>query len=189
MYWILASERTDEYQLRIEGVPPQINQNNWNFNYGNMQTNPIPIIDIPYTMQSDEIKTDNLVAPGCRGMLINGTVKKIFDSLKIDNVQYFDARLIDIQTGNIDNSYCIANIIGKVACVDMAHSLLQLDDDGRIEFIDKLVLNVQSNNKYGHIFRLAEFLPIVIISNQLCAELKSKKITGFKFYTPEDFSL
>jgi len=41
----------------------------------------------------------------------------------------------------------------------------------------------------GHIFRLSEFLPILIISDSLKTALIQNNVTGFKIYKPELFSL
>ena len=91
MYWIWANERSDEYELRIDGVPPVIEEKDWSFDLGQYVVDSVPVIDVPYTMQPDERLTDNLIAPGCRGLLFNKKVKKIFNDAGVDNIQYFEA--------------------------------------------------------------------------------------------------
>lgn len=111
--------------------------------------------------------TDNLVAPTRAGLLINARVKEIFDTLKIDNIQYFKSRLIDENTKAINSDYCLANIMGKISCMDKSQSEFELFPDGDIRFIDKFVLNLNDNTDYGHIFRLAEYSTLLLISNEL----------------------
>ena len=132
---------------------------------------------------------DNIPAYGCSGLLINKKVKSVFDGLPVDNIQYFDARLIDQATQKVLVPYWIANIIGKVACVDRAGSSLVCFDDGQIQFIDKLVLLPMTDGQHGHIFRLAEFLPAIVISDALKEALTDSGVTGFTYYKPEEFSL
>lgn len=189
MYWILMSERSDENELSLDGLPSIFDALDINLDYGNLINTPIPVIDIHYSNTDNFAMTDNIVASPRMGLLINAKVKNIFDALNIDNVQYFKSRLIDDNTKVINSDYCLANIIGKIACVDKAKSELELFPDGDIRFIDKLVLNLDKNNDYGHIFRLAEYSTLLVISNALKVELENNNVTGFKFYTPEEFSL
>ena len=167
MYWLMLSERSNEYELSIDSTPLLIEQNDWRFDTGDIFPTPIPVIDVPFVIQPDELMVDNIPAYGCRGLLINSEVKAVFDGLNLDNIQYFDARLINQDTQEILQPYWIANIIGKVACVDHDQSELEYYNDGQIRFIDKLVLIPTKSTKYGHIFRLAEFLPVIIISETL----------------------
>ncbi|MFQ5559441.1 MAG: hypothetical protein ACE5FU_02495, partial [Nitrospinota bacterium] len=75
------------------------------------------------------------------------------------------------------------------ACVDQSQSELVLFDDGEIEIIDKLVLDLSEFNDYGHIFRLAEFPSLLVISQELKTKIEEIGLTGFKVYNPEEFSL
>lgn len=189
MYWILMSERTDEYELSIDAVPPALDALNLNFDYGIHIPAKLPVIDVPYSQHPEERKTDNIVAPTRLGLLVNAKVQAVFNSLDIGNIQYFPARLLEANSHTEDESYCIANIVGKLACVDKAESELDLFDDGEIEFIDKLTLDLDPDTDYGHIFRLAEFPPILVISDLLKTKIEDAKLTGFKIYKPEEFSL
>ena len=189
MYWILMSERSDENELSLDVLPPVFDSLDISFDHGNLISTPIPLIDIPFSNADNSIMTDNFVASPRMGLLINAKVKNIFDALNIDNVQYFKSRLIDENTNAINDDYCLINIIGKISCVDKAQSELELFPDGDIRFIDKLVLNLNDNTDYGHIFRLAEYSPLLIINNELKTALETKNVTGFKIYKPEDFSL
>ena len=189
MYWVLMSERSDEYELSIDVLPPDVDRLDLHFDYGNVITADIDTIDVPYEIHPKEHITDNIIAPTRLGLLINNKVKAIFDSLGIKNIQYFNAQLLEKNNQSINQDYCIANVVGKYACVDKEASELDLFDDGDIQFIDKLVLNLNSEDDYEHIFRLAEFPPILIISDILKTALIKNNITGFKIYKPESFSL
>lgn len=183
------SERSDEYELSIDGLPPMVEALDLNFDYGNFIPTKLPLIDVPYSQHSDERKTDNIVSPTRLGLLINDKIKAIFDDLNIENIQYFKARLIESASGDIDESYLVANVVGKYACVDHAKSELEYFSDGDIQFIDKLVLDLDPSIDYGHIFRLSEFPPVLVISEPLKLKLESSGVTGLKIYQPEQFSL
>jgi len=183
------SERSDEYEVSIDVLPPVVDSLGLHFDYGNHITGNLPIIDIPFNQHPEERKTDNIVAPTRLGLLINTKVKAIFDALSIRNIQYFSVSLLDLTSREADKNYFIANVVGKYACVDQGASEVDYFDDGDIEFIDKLVLSLDKNIDYGHIFRLAEFPPVLVISDALKQALEDTAITGFKIYKPEEFSL
>ncbi len=183
------SERSDENELSLDELPPIFDSLEMSFDLGNVINIPIPLIDIHFSNIEKFAITDNLVAPPRIGLLINAKVKNIFDSLNLDNVQYFKARLIDESTDTISDDYCLANVIGKVACVDRSQSELELFPDGDIRFIDKLVLSINDDTDYGHIFRLAEYSTLLVISDELKVALDNNNVTGFGIYKPEDFSL
>lgn len=189
MYWILMSERSDENELSLDALPSIFDSLGISLDCGNVVNSPIPLIDIHFSNIEEFAITDNLLAHPRMGLLINSKVKNIFDSLNIDNIQYFKSRLIDDNKNTINDDYCLANIIGKVSCVDRSQSELKLFPDGDIRFIDKLVLNLNDDTDYGHIFRLAEYSTLLLISDELKAVLDKNDVTGFQIYKPEDFSL
>ena len=188
MYWVMANERSDENELSIDGIPPMIEKNDWNFDSGEIIHIPLPVIEIPYTIEACERKTDNLIAHGCRGLLVHKKIRAALDNIETSNVDYYKTKLINRNNGNVDNEYYIANVIGLIDCIDHEKSKLVIDeDDGDIEFIDKMVLKDPGNEGYPDIFRISEFLPIIIVSDSVKMALKS--FSGFIFYKPEDYSL
>lgn len=189
MNWILMSERSDEYELSIDALPPMLDRLDLHFDDGRaIETTP-PQIEVPYSKHPDEYFTDNIVVPTRLGLLINETVKDVFDDLGVDNIQYFPAKLRERSTEEVREDYWIANVVGKHECVDQERSELELFGDGAIMFIDGLVLEPDAATEYGHIFRLAEFPPVLVISDDLKRSLERADVTGFRIYRPEEFSL
>ncbi|MCX4030310.1 imm11 family protein [Spartinivicinus marinus] len=86
-------------------------------------------------------------------------------------------------------NYKLANIVGRINCLDYDKSELVMRDDGSIKFIDKLIFQYFDNKDSLEIFRLAKFLPIVIVSDKIKKKLEKHKFTGIVFYKPEDYSL
>jgi hypothetical protein len=189
MYWILMSERSDVEELAIDEIPKIVEDLDLNFDYGINVNKSIPVIDILYSLNDGKLKTDNIVLSTRLGLLINKKIRDVLDTLNINNIEYYSTRLINKSNSEIDEDYKIANIIGKIECVDKENSELEFYTDGEIEFIDKLVLNLGKDKHYGHIFRMSEFLPLIVISNSLKIKLEEKNITGFKIYAPKDFHL
>lgn len=189
MYWILASERADENELSIDGVPSFFDQLNIDFSLGKSISKSFPIIELSYTNADGFIKTDNIAVSPRLGLLISDRVKTIFKRLGIENVQLFKSKLIDLNTNDVDESYDFVNIVGILSCIDQNKSELEFYNDGQIEFIDSLVLNIAENEVRSHIFRIAEYPSLIVISDELKEQLEKFCITGVKIYAPEDFSL
>ncbi|MCX4030507.1 hypothetical protein H0A36_28645 [Endozoicomonas sp. SM1973] len=187
MYWILISERSDDNQFYLDGTPPLISTNEWSFEEGSAVTGIIPEIEMLYTIEPNEIMTDNLVSPGFRGLLIRNKVKGLLEILGLDNIQYFKTKLINEKTKESTEDYYIANIIGTYDCVDYDKSDLTFWDDGDIEFVESFVFKDISDQEPPEIFRLSSFLPLVIITDRVKKALDKQDYSGFKYYRPEEY--
>lgn len=188
MHWILMSERSDEYEASVDELPAVMADQGLAFDQGVIVPGPVGPIDIPFPLHREERMTDNLVAPTRLGLVVNEKIRQVFSALDVDNIQYVDARVIDTTTGTIYDDYRIANVIGRYDGIDREHSDVTTFPDGGIEFIDSLALAVGESWK-ERIFRLSEFLPILVIDDALRAALEGAAVSGLKIYRPEDFSL
>ncbi len=117
-YWILAKERTDEFELRIDGLPSIVSELNLDFSAGTEIYEKLPDLELKYTGYEGLIKTDSIVCATRLGLLINEKVRNIFTGLHIDDVEYFPAVLIEENSGARDTAYYFANITGLYSCVD-----------------------------------------------------------------------
>ncbi|WP_394393638.1 imm11 family protein [Shewanella woodyi] len=112
----------------------------------------------------------------------------MLDSLDIINIDYYEVDLINVKNGDCRNYY-IANIIGTFECVNYDNSEVELWPNGKIEQIDSLAFIDTSKMELPPIFRLSSFLPLVIINDAIKQAFERERVTGFKFYKPEDFYL
>ncbi|MDA3900001.1 MAG: hypothetical protein PF637_05710 [Spirochaetes bacterium] len=188
-YWILTSERSDEYELSIDGLPEAVSKYSLNFSQGEDVLLPADEILLPYTQAADERKTDNLVCAPKLGLVVNEKLKSVINEFAAETVQYAPLKLLNKETGDICKDYQIANVTVIYPCVDMEQSELELYDDGDIEFIDSLFLSLSPDTDYGHVFRIAEYSPLLVISSAFKTALEERKITGLRVYAPEEFSL
>ena len=187
-YLIMTSERSDAYEMTIDELPAAVEALQIAFDEGEAIRASVPVIDVAYSREADERKTDNIVGPPQMGLIVNTRVRAVFDSLEIRNIQYFPVRLVE-SAGEVDDSYSIANVVGCFDVIDRDASSLNLRADGSIRFIDSLSLRLEPGREYGHIFRLAGFPSLMAVSKDLDAALAAHEITGLQRYTPEAFSL
>ncbi len=189
-YWILLSERSDEYELTIDGLPECMEEYDLKFSRGRkIESLPCDTIVLPYTQAEDEFKSDNIVCAPSLGLVINRRLRLLFESLGLDNIQYFPLVLQRDNPPFEEHDYCIANITGVHGCVDFENSSLTLFNDGTIMFIDSLHLKFNEDTDYGDIFRLSEYTQLIVISSRVREALEKEKITGLKIYAPEDLIL
>ncbi len=187
MSWIIYPERSIDSDLMIVEVPGLMDDLDLNFDFGEFVESAPPVIELSYGPGDGKAKLDVIPAAPRMGLLLNAKVRAVFDALAINNIQYFPARLINTHTLEQDNSYQIANVFEKHACVDFERSELELRKNGSIRFIDRLGLNVSKD--YGPIFRIAEFHPLLVVSDELKQALEDHQVTGLSISPSEDFEL
>ncbi len=184
-YWLWMGGREKESDAYIQGVPNFVEKGNINFDDGEVISN----IDEPVKLElnTDYIGriTDELEATGTNGILIHYKIKEILDKLEINNLQYFKTEIIDSLQKKTYTDWFLVNIVGHVKCVNIELSELDMDDN-EIEFIDKLVLDTEIANKSKFkIFRLTEYLPLIIVDDEVKYAIEHANFTGPEFLPPE----
>ncbi|MCX4030312.1 hypothetical protein [Spartinivicinus marinus] len=188
MYWIMATEPQDDDEIIIYSTPPYIEAYDLSFEEGEKITSTYPEISLSYAKEPGDIFTDSLAAFGCNGLVLNNKVIQELHSLKINNIQYFDLRLIETTTKEENSGYKIANIVGAFNCLDIDKCVFETTSSGRIMFIEKMVFKELDESKLPEIFRLAEYLPLIVTSDRIKQAFEAKGFTGLVFCKPEEFS-
>jgi hypothetical protein len=188
-YWVWANEPTGDNEAMVYGVPPVVEQLGLRFNDGNLVTQSVPLIQIDRDADSQGVLTDNLIAAGSKGLLFSGRLRSLIAQLGIDNIQYFPTVIRNPSDGTQTSDYELANIIGRVWCLDREASVIECapNDPDYIEFIETLALDTARIR--GHdLFRLGEKAQILIASDRLKRACETAKITGVRFYVPAEFT-
>jgi len=191
MFWIYKTEAYDENDARIHGRPEVLKEYNLHFGRGIRQSQEVPTIEIIIKKPLHGRLTDNLIAHGVRGLVINQKLKQLFDALEIDNVQYYPTIINNQVTNELIHDYQTVNIIGRIKCFDFEKSDFEIDeDDGSIRFIDKLVLDEKVIQQTDlKLFRPADFSSIVLAHESVKNLIEANNISGVSFYHPEEFVL
>lgn len=107
----------------------------------------------------------------------------------VDNLQYFDAVLRDPSTGNEYWSYKAFNVVGAVACADMAASELINTPTSTMTDIDFHALVVDESKARGLLlFRLGEAVSAIIVHDRVKQAIEDAGIPGFMFYGPGEWA-
>lgn len=116
-------------------------------------------------------------------------LKDHLDNLGIDNIQYFEASIIEREGEDPKSGYYAANIIGLIDCIDRNSSEMDAETDDEDELtiiygIDKLVLNDVFSSNHT-LFRAAYFTRIIVSDNLLYDKLYDSDVVGIRFVRPE----
>lgn len=110
-------------------------------------------------------------------------------SAGVDNIQYFDAVLVNPATGQRHDNYKAYNIVGLVACADMGSSEVADPSSARMGDIDFQGLVIDEAKAAGHLlFRLAENVSAVVVHDSVKRAIEASGIPGFVFYGPGEWS-
>lgn len=107
----------------------------------------------------------------------------------VDNLELFDAVLCNPSTGQEYNDYKAFNIVGKVSAADMdASTRMGVSNDTMMSVdFDSLVLD-ESKALGMNLFRLAENLNAIVVSEQVKREIEERNIKGLFFYKSGEWS-
>lgn len=110
-------------------------------------------------------------------------------SAGVDNIQTFDAVLVNPETGERLANYKAYNIVGLVACADMQASQLMGTSNSTMGDVDFLGLVIDESRTGGALlFRLAESINAVVVHEQVKTAIDASGIPGFVFYGPGEWS-
>lgn len=90
---------------------------------------------------------------------------------------------LELENGVENRDWHEVTVSSYVDCIDFKLSELDLDEnDGSIDFIDKLVLDFKKADQAGYdIFRLHDYFPQVVVSDRLKQAIESESPVGIRF--------
>lgn len=119
------------------------------------------------------------------GLLFSQRFIDLLTELNVDNIQYFDAKVIYEATG-FQLPYKAANVIGKVSGLDLNNSNVELSRKGNI--IAVRTMKFDENKMQGHkIFRLQERVMLIVVHRSIKEAVEIAGLTGFMFVTDDEY--
>ncbi len=114
--------------------------------------------------------------------LFSPKLRQALTEIDIDNIQFFDTRLITKTAKVLREDFQIGNVVGTVSCFDWERS--EYDDSyraqGAVIHIDKLVLDPE-RIQGQRLFRMEEARNILLVAGSVRGHLQSRGITGIQF--------
>lgn len=188
-YWIWKSLRASDDEARIGGRPDSIAALGVRFDEGTRVERPVPHIRLVRDDASQGRLTDNQLAPGTTGLVFSTRLRALLAAAGVSNIDYYPVTIEDPITGTQSDDHQLANVIGRVDCIDLARSDVQRDPRlGGIEAIDALALDVTRLGPLRMV-RAAEHAQVIVVHEAVRNACVAAGITGVAFFRPEEFSL
>ena len=107
-----------------------------------------------------------------------------------ENLELFPVLIEDPATGEVAENYKAFNIEGLAACTDMdASEFMEEPEDSGMTDMDFSSLVIDESRTNGlHLFRLAECLSAIVVSENVRRKIEEKGIAGMVFYGPGEWS-
>lgn len=189
MHWIWKSLRSSDDEASIAGRPDAITALGARFDQGAKVLPPVPHIRILRDEDSQGRLTDNQLAAGTTGLLFSRRLREMLAAVGVANIDYYPVTIENPFDGTQSDDYELANLIGRVACIDLAKSALQLEPRlGTVEFIDSLVLD-EARIGPLRMFRTVEHAQVIVVHEAVRNACVDAGMTGIQFFLPEDYSL
>jgi hypothetical protein len=122
------------------------------------------------------------------GPLMHDSIVEVLRDVGVDNIDVYDALLVDTADGTEWTEYKAVNIIGVVAAVDVARSRFDPAHADRLmtSRIEGLTLD---EKKAGDllIFRLAEKLSAIVVHEKIKQAIEATDIGPLGFIEPKDW--
>ena len=110
------------------------------------------------------------------------------DAAGVDNLDLYEAIIEDPATGDRFTNYKAVNVIGAVACADLAQSVFEAPSGVPIIDTDFDALAIDEGKARGLLmFRLAEAVNGIVIHEKVRAELERREIPYLDFIEPGDW--
>ncbi|HET8933336.1 MAG TPA: DUF1629 domain-containing protein [Polyangiales bacterium] len=135
-----------------------------------------------YLASSGVVPTDFIERPF---VVVSERLKSVLDAVGVDNVQYFRAQLQQELSNETLSGFWLANIIGRIACVDPLRSRYELVD-GEPSALE--AFSIDPARTLGmSIFRLAEDPRMIVISPRVQAALNAASLRRVLLQDPEAY--
>jgi len=114
-------------------------------------------------------------------LIINGDVRKVFEDMGEDGIEYLPIWLCDHKHEISSKDYTICNVLNKVDIVDMDKSTYRISslDEGQINRIKKLVVNYDAIPEDTKMFRASKKLDQIFINDDVKQALEKAGIEGY----------
>ncbi len=168
--------------LAIGSVPPELDPVEW------IQGKKLPDILTPVTLDlspaSGSFRTDILLSffP-----VFSSRLKEALNEVGVDNIDYYECRLRHPASGMMDEVYWLANVLGRIKCVDLARSSYTPRPSGRGGTLKQFVVDETATHGLK-LFRLYEQSPLIVISEPVKQHLEASGLAGLYLPSTEKYT-
>ena len=122
-----------------------------------------------------------------RLLIVNSEVKKVFDDLGVDSIEYLPIWLCDHKHEVSSKDYFICNVLSKVDIFDMEESEYDMSslDESQIDDVDNMVVDYEAIPDDANVFRASKMLIQIFINDDVKQALENSGVEGFSVVEAE----
>jgi hypothetical protein len=159
-----------------------------NWRDGTLITKPVPT-PLVYTLDARYPGEPKAMYYAERIPVMRDDVVETLTRAGVDNIQYFEALLVDPRDGREYRNYKAYNIVGLVSCADMQKSEQMGTSDSSLIDVDFHALVIDESKTGGLLlFRLAEKVTAIVVHESVKRAIEAAGIPGFVFYGPGEWA-
>lgn len=179
-FYLLEQDLRPSGVAAVGAVPEEMDPDDWVC--GKIMPPPPKPLVLPLMKRSGDYRGDLM---GGLLTLFSDELKNALNHYGVNNVDYFPVELLDQNSGEKEAGYWLANVIGRVACVDVAKStMVPMPSGGRN--LKSFYINAAATRGLP-IFRLNENPVLLIISEALRNHLKGVGLAGVRMRRTQDY--
>ncbi len=187
-YWIWLYA-TNEDDAIITKVPEEFESNKWKLCEGISCTDWFPH-EVNFELDPNRGKVINDAIHNVLGLhIVSEKLKSILAESGAD-FEFFPVNIKNHKGKLLKEQYYLANLVGKLACVDRELSECEQDsfEEDQLSYYEKMVLDTDKIPEGTNIFRLAETPRLLIASDAFSDLIKiEKECTGPSFCLTEEW--
>lgn len=121
-------------------------------------------------------------------LVVRKDVAEALQAIGVDNVQYYPAVLHDRARNQRWDDYLVGNVIGLMDVIDMKKSVLDPDSPPEIAMLFETMVLDEKKCRGAMMFRLMHRQNLIVISDRVANQLRSKNYRFLHIVPPEDFA-
>jgi hypothetical protein len=123
------------------------------------------------------------------GLVMSARFRKVLEETGVDNLDYYPVRIVNEVTGKVKEDYFAANVLGRVACMDLEKSQYTklIPTSKQVHFIDEMYLDYSKVQGFK-LFRLDESFPLVLADESVKKAVEKAKLRGVRFVPADGYA-
>ncbi|WP_437605283.1 DUF1629 domain-containing protein [Sorangium sp. So ce834] len=121
--------------------------------------------------------------------VVSDKLRKTLDERSGASIEFLPVRILDKKRRPDKRTYQVMNLLGSVACLDRSRSDFDASHivKDQVARFRTLVLDEARIGPHAKLFRLADMPDLVLIREDLAAEIQAAMCTGMTFQRVEDY--
>lgn len=122
---------------------------------------------------------------GSQIWLMSKRLRDFFTAAGVDNIDYYPAEIVDVESGNSYDNFFAFNVVGLISAADLGKSRYS-DIDG-LKMFDSISVDA-GKAKGALLFRMAESPSQILVHESIKLKAEREKISDLRFLEPDNLA-